>query len=599
VGAGACSSGGDSDAADPPSADPGGGGAKEDFAKTFTVDGRQMYLECRGQGSPTVVLISGGGIAGDAWDSPLGEEPTVMPTVAKTTRVCTYDRPGTTRARAEGGASRSDPVPQPVTPSRAAADLEALLDVAGERGPFVLAAHSFGGLVARYFAHEHPDEVAGMVLVDSFSPELREAMGDQWAAWLAWNATPAEIIADYPEYEQVDFDASLDEIVANASIPPMPLVVLTADEPYPAPTRPGLPADIHTVTRRAQDVSQRQVAQLAPGARHITETDSGHDIMLENPVIVSDAILEVVEAVRDGQTSVTSTTRSLGERDFAGLVDVGAGRRIWATCRGQGAPTVVFISGKGNGAQDWSQILAPDDPIHDTPGDDLSVGMGTIEESDAAVFPSVARTTRVCAYDRPDIRTEGKVTTPRKRQPHTVDLDVDDLGALLPKIGGPGPYVLVAHSYGGLIATLYARTHPKQVAGMVMVDTASEVMADVVTPGALDWWDDVNQQTSDAVREGVKVKDAFGRINAAGPMPNVPAVVLVADKPYRTDLIPPDVLAGEHTTFEDWQAMVNRLGAQLGAKTITETNSGHNIYMYSPQLVIDAIDEVVAEVRAG
>lgn len=304
VGAGACSSGGGSDEAERPSSTTGESAGQEDFATTFTVDGRQMYLECRGQGSPTVVLISGGGIAGDAWDSPLGEQPTVMPTVAQTTRVCAYDRPGTTRARAEGGISRSDPVPQPVTPARSAADLEALLDVAGERGPFVLAAHSYGGLVARYFAHAHPDQVAGMVLVDSFSPELREAMGDRWASWLAWNATPAEIIADYPDYERVDFDAALDEIVASRSIPAMPLIVLTADEPYPAPTQPGLPADIHLVTRRAQDVSQREVARLAPGARHVTRTHSGHDIMIENPVVVTDAVLEVVEAVRDGRTSV-------------------------------------------------------------------------------------------------------------------------------------------------------------------------------------------------------------------------------------------------------------------------------------------------------
>lgn len=63
-----------------------------------------MYLQCTGQGSPTVILTSGGGIAADAWDSPLGEGPNVYPTIAEETRVCAYDRPGTTRAREEGGA---------------------------------------------------------------------------------------------------------------------------------------------------------------------------------------------------------------------------------------------------------------------------------------------------------------------------------------------------------------------------------------------------------------------------------------------------------------------------------------------------------------
>jgi pimeloyl-ACP methyl ester carboxylesterase len=287
-------------------------------------------------------------------------------------------------------------------------------------------------------------------------------------------------------------------------------------------------------------------------------------------------------------TAPSSATQE--QQDFAGLVDVGDGRRIWASCKGQGSPTVVLISGHGNGAEDWSLILAPDDPVQRTPMDDVSVGLGTMVASDDAVFPSIARTTRVCTYDRPDIRFSGDVTTPRP-QPHTVDLDVEDLHALLNAIGEGGPLVLVSHSYGGLISTLYARTYPDAVAGLVMVDTVSEVMEELVSPGALDWWDKVNATTNDVVREGVMVKDAFARINAAGPMPRVPAIVLVADKPFHES---PEALDVEHTTFADWQAMVNKLGANLGAKTITGTNSGHNIYLYNPKLVIDSINEVLA-----
>ena len=114
----------------------------------------------------------------------------------------------------------------------------------------------------------------------------------------------AAIVEEYPDYERVDFDGALDEVVVSWSTEPMPLVVLTADQPYPAPTQPGLPADINVVTRDAQDVSQPQVALLVPGAEHITETRSGHDIMLENPVLVSDSILDLVTAVRDGRTSI-------------------------------------------------------------------------------------------------------------------------------------------------------------------------------------------------------------------------------------------------------------------------------------------------------
>jgi pimeloyl-ACP methyl ester carboxylesterase len=209
--AAACGSDGSSDSATT--------ATSTDFARTFDIGGgRQMYMECAGEGSPTVILISGGGVAGDVWDSPLGEQPTVFPAVSEQTRTCVYDRPGTTRALAEGGVSRSDPVPQPVVPSGSAADLDALLETAGETGPFVLAAHSYGGLVARYYANQHPDDVVGLVLIDSFSPELRDAMGDSWPDWLVWNAPAEAVIADYPDYERVDFDAALDEIDANKEL---------------------------------------------------------------------------------------------------------------------------------------------------------------------------------------------------------------------------------------------------------------------------------------------------------------------------------------------------------------------------------------------
>ena len=118
--------------------------------------------------------------------------------------------------------------------------------------------------------------------------------------------------------------------------------------------------------------------------------------------------------------------------------------------------------------------------------------------------------------------------------------------------------MFASHSYGGLISTLYARTYPDSIAGLVMVDTVSEVMQDLVTPGALDWWDASNAATNDVVREGVMIKDASAQIDAAGPMPKVPAIVLVADKPFREDLISPELLQGEHTTFADHMSSVSR-----------------------------------------
>ena len=151
-----------------------------DFAGLVDVGGgRKMYLECRGIGSPTVVLVVG--LRGSAEDWNIAEKPgpRVFPEVAKFTRVCAYDRPGTPVGEKP---SRSDPVPQPTTAGTAVADLHALLTAAGEAGPYVLVAHSYGGLIGRLYASTYPDEVSGLVLVDALSEGLKDAeTPEQWA----------------------------------------------------------------------------------------------------------------------------------------------------------------------------------------------------------------------------------------------------------------------------------------------------------------------------------------------------------------------------------------------------------------------------------
>jgi hypothetical protein len=127
----------------------------------------------------------------------------------------------------------------------------------------------------------------------------------------------------------------------------------------------------------------------------------------------------------------------LGNGDFAGLVDIGGGRKMYLECRGIGSPTVVLISGKGNGAADWSKVLDPAGPVRNAPLDAVSAGEGHELESEAAVFPAVSHFTRVCAYDRPGTRIEGTDISTPVAQPHRVDQDVDDLRRLLAAAGEP------------------------------------------------------------------------------------------------------------------------------------------------------------------
>jgi hypothetical protein len=132
-----------------------------------------------------------------------------------------------------------------------------------------------------------------------------------------------------------------------------------------------------------------------------------------------------------------------------------------------------------------------------------------------------------------------------------------------------------------------------------MVDTVTQLMEQVVTPAKLANWDESNAMTSPEVREAVRLIDAFARINAAPPLPELPAVVLSADKPWRIDLLPPELVTEDMVAFEDWLASLELLAADLGAEHITETHSGHDIYLYNPALVVDAIRRVVEPPSAG
>jgi pimeloyl-ACP methyl ester carboxylesterase len=111
----------------------------------------RLHLECQGSGAPTVILEPGAG--GSAASLGL-----ITPAVASDSRVCVYDR---------AGRGWSDPAASPPDGAQIATDLHALLERAQVPGPYVLAGHSFGGLYVRTYAAQYPEEVAGLVLVDS------------------------------------------------------------------------------------------------------------------------------------------------------------------------------------------------------------------------------------------------------------------------------------------------------------------------------------------------------------------------------------------------------------------------------------------------
>jgi pimeloyl-ACP methyl ester carboxylesterase len=248
------------------------------------IGGRALYLDCTGRSGPTVVLE--GGISSD-WAA-------VQPLVARFTRVCSYDRP-------DSPGSRSDPVPQR-TAQQVVADLQVMLTEAGEPGPFVLAGHSLGGLYVQLFAYQHPDDVAGLVLVDPTHEEFSARLADLLLAL----GTPIPSAPPEPDTDDVSF-MQMRETRASEPFPPLPLIVLSHGRPAdPSERPPDWPiAEEERVWRELH----AEIARMAPNGRHIVAEASGHDIHLEQPELVVEAIQAIVGAARDARTSATPTTR--------------------------------------------------------------------------------------------------------------------------------------------------------------------------------------------------------------------------------------------------------------------------------------------------
>ena len=285
--------------------------ASDNFAGLIDIGaGRKMYLECSGSGSPTVILESGYRNDADIWSTEL--EPGMSPVfsqVARFTRVCAYDRPGTFLDADHLG--RSTPVPMPRTARDLVSDLHALLQTAHVPGPYVFAAHSFGGIFARLYASTYPSEVVGMVLVDALSEKVRTGLTpEQWKLYVNFGFTkPTPGLEKYKDIETLDVNASLDQMEKAASaepLRPMPLFVLTQGQPFDLSPWQPLPADFPGALNKAWHTAQDALATLAPNAKHKIATKSSHYIQAQEPQLVIDAIKQVVEAVRNPATWTTT-----------------------------------------------------------------------------------------------------------------------------------------------------------------------------------------------------------------------------------------------------------------------------------------------------
>jgi pimeloyl-ACP methyl ester carboxylesterase len=273
------------------------------------VGGHRLHLSCTGSGTPTVVLEPGaGGIS-----SSLGW---IAPAVARDTRVCVYDR---------AGRGWSEPADTAQDGARIATDLHTLLQRGHVPGPYVLAGHSFGGLYVLTFAARYPDEVAGMVLVDSTAPAAAANPGtaspghggssngmsrvsalvsasarlglarlyaqfdfgslpprsrDEVRASVATASTLRSTIDEY-----VQATASTEQAAALGGFADKPLIVLTAGSGHDA----------------AWSAAQNRMATLSTNSVHRVIAGAAHEDLIgneEDAAATTQAILDVVASVR-------------------------------------------------------------------------------------------------------------------------------------------------------------------------------------------------------------------------------------------------------------------------------------------------------------
>jgi pimeloyl-ACP methyl ester carboxylesterase len=274
--------------------------------------------------------------------------------------------------------------------------------------------------------------------------------------------------------------------------------------------------------------------------------------------------------------------------DFAGLVDIGDGRKMFLECRGAGGPPVILVSGYRNDADIWDSIAI--DPA----------------SGQTAVLPGVAGFTRVCAYDRPGTVLDGEhfSRSDPVPMPRTALEVVSDLHALLHAAGVPGPYVIAGHSFGGLFSRLYASTYPEDVVGLVMVDALPETIPNHLAPGEWSDYRNAIQLVPEVLEpyralETLDVDASFAQMRHAAaktPYQDKPLVVITRTEPFG---IPESSLGFSPDTLEQaWlAAQMDLVALTPDAHHVVADQSAHYIQITQPDVVIAAVRDVVEAAR--
>jgi pimeloyl-ACP methyl ester carboxylesterase len=235
------------------------------------VDGHKMYGLIAGAGEPTVILDAGLGDTSETWEM-------VQPEVATFSRVFSYDR---------AGLGRSEKAPTPRTCEDTVNDLRKLLSASNIHPPYVLVAHSWSGINARWYASRYPNEIAGMVLIDTVHEdkfwEFEKVLPEDRIARM-WAAVQDPAKND----ESIDRIASIEQLKKIQRDFNFPLTVLTR----------AINPDSSDELVKIEVNLQAEFLKLSPKSQQFFSKYEDHFIQKSEPELVVKAIYQVVEAIK-------------------------------------------------------------------------------------------------------------------------------------------------------------------------------------------------------------------------------------------------------------------------------------------------------------
>lgn len=326
-------------------------------------------------------------------------------------------------------------------------------------------------------------------------------------------------------------------------------------------------------------------------------------LSLKRIVIASFSILALFLVTGTTYQYVSTKVDEMSYPPMGQMVDVG-GYRMHINCIGEGGPTVVLDAGLGCNSLDWTLVQ-----------------------------PEIAKFARVCSYDR-----AGNGWSDQSPLPRTSQNIVDELHTLLHNANIPGPYILVGHSFGGGNVRLFASTYPNEVAGVVLVDAAHEDQIEKSPPlpkrnlsmtvflTYIGGFRLVHhyieaQKIFDAFPEHIKSMyfsqilttkyinafvDEWSRLEESmnqlkkgrGFLYHKPLIVITAGK-FPTSI----EVGGYPQEWIDKAALVHMslqkdlVTKSTKGKQIIAENSGHMIPRDQPQIIVDAVHEIVNDLR--